>query len=75
MMTDAMDSNQILKLTSIPKELPDMSKLSHEECAFDFTMRCQTRKKYPGACSLKFQNAMDIVLTCLLNWDSNNKET
>jgi hypothetical protein len=38
MMTDAMDSNQILKLTLIPKELPDVSKLSHEECALDFTM-------------------------------------
>jgi hypothetical protein len=73
-LTDEINSNQTLELISNPKELPDVSKLSEEECALNFTIRRQTRKKYPGACSLEFQNTMDIVLKCLLNWDSDKKE-
>jgi len=73
-LTDYIPSNQTLELISNIKELPDVSKLSEEECALDFTIRRQTRKTYPGACSLEFQNTMDIVLRCLLNWDSDKKE-
>ena len=57
------------------QELPDVSKLSHDECAADFIVRRRTRKRYPGACSLEFQNVMDIVLKCLLNWDNERKES
>ena len=52
-----------------------MSTLSHDDCAADFVVRRQTRKRYPGACSLEFQNVMDIVLKCLLNWDSEQKKS
>ena len=52
-----------------------MSTLSHDDCAADFIVRRQTRKRYPGACSLEFQNVMDIVLKCLLNWDSEQKKS
>ena len=30
---------------------------------------------YPGACSLEFQNVMDIILKCLLNWDEEEKKS
>jgi len=29
---------------------------------------------YPGACSLEFQNIMDIVIEPLFNWDTKNQE-
>jgi hypothetical protein len=52
-----------------------VSKLSHDECAVDFVIRRRTRKRYPGACSLEFQNVMDIVLRCLFNWDDEEKQS
>jgi hypothetical protein len=44
--------------------------MTHDECAADFVLRRLTRKRYPGACSLEFQNLMDIVLKCLLRWNT-----
>ena len=50
-------------------QLPDVSKMSPDDCAIDFKLRCKSRRNYPGACSLEYQNLMQIVIECLLNWD------
>jgi hypothetical protein len=68
-------SNQKPLNKSHSQEILDVSKLSHDECAADFVERRRTRKRYPGACLFEFQNVMDIVLKCLLNWDNKRKES
>lgn len=45
-------------------------KCSEEDCIADFVIRKNTRLKYPGACSLEFQNVMQILIKCLLKWDT-----
>lgn len=42
---------------------------SEAECIADLTLRKRVRRKYPGACSLEFQSAMQIALECLFGWD------
>ena len=37
-------------------------------------MRKKERLLYPGACSLEFQNIMQIVIETLFNWDTTNQE-
>ena len=46
---------------------------SEQECFLDLTMRKNLRLKYPGACSLEYQSAMQIVLQVLLGWDCKTK--
>ena len=55
------------------QDLPDVSKLTPEQCALDFKVRRQTRKQYPGACSLEFQNVMDIIIKSLMNWSTDDQ--
>ena len=50
-----------------------MSKLSPEECLIDFRVRSKIRKTYPGACSLEYQNVMQIITEHLLKWDAENQ--
>ena len=44
--------------------------MTDEDCILDFVLRKKQRTARPGACSMEYQNAMDIVLRCLLGWDS-----
>jgi hypothetical protein len=43
--------------------------LTPDQCAADFVIRRATRKKYPGACSLEFQNIMKILIEKIFSWD------
>jgi hypothetical protein len=43
--------------------------LTPDQCAADFIIRRATRKKYPGACSLEFQNIMKILIEKIFLWD------
>ena len=70
-----MIKNNPTYFLSSKQELPDVSKLTNEECAADFLVRRQTRKRYPGACSLEFQNVMDIIIKSLLKWDTENQKS
>ena len=40
-----------------------------EECRFDFDLRKDTRRLYPGACSLVYQHLMQIITECLIGWN------
>ena len=48
-------------------------KYSEEDCIADFVMRKNARLNYPGACSLEFQNVMQILTECMLKWDTKTK--
>ena len=48
-------------------ELPD---LISSDCIADLKLRKKIRMDYPGACSIEFQNVMDIVIETLFNWDT-----
>ncbi len=50
-------------------ELPSL-KGSEEDCIADFVLRKDARISYPGACSLEFQSIMQILMECLLRWDT-----
>ncbi len=50
-------------------ELPSL-KGSEEDCIADFVLRKDARISYPGACSLEFQSVMQILMECLLRWDT-----
>ena len=52
-------------------ELPD---LISSDCIADLKLRKQIRMDYPGACSIEFQNVMDIVIETLFNWDIKKQE-
>ena len=52
--------------------LPSL-KCLEEECLADFVLRKDARLKYPGACSLEFQNVMQILTECMLKWDTKTK--
>ena len=52
-------------------EVPGLN-CSENRCIADFNMRHTTRTKYPGACSLNYQAAMQAVCT-LLGWDFEEK--
>ena len=45
---------------------------SESECVADFNVRAKTRLKYPGACSIYYQAAIQKVFE-LLGWDVRNK--
>eukprot|EP00956_Cyclotella_meneghiniana_P030551 scaffold77192_cov37-Cyclotella_meneghiniana.AAC.5 len=46
---------------------------SESECIMDFELRKKLRCTYPGACSLEYQNLMNILIEDLLQWDLSNK--
>ena len=47
--------------------IPDVSNI--EQCEKDLELRRQTRLKYPGACSLMYQNVISVFIDCLLKWN------
>ena len=55
-------------------ELPDITSLNQQECIADLKLRKEMRINYPGACSLEFQNIMQIVIETLFNWDTKKQE-
>ena len=52
-------------------QLPD---LTSSDCIADLKLRQHIRKHYPGACSLEFQSAMEIVIETLFNWDTKKQK-
>ena len=55
--------------------MPDVSTLTPDQCAADFVIRRATRKKYPGACSLEFQNIMKIIIEKIFLWDQDKQSS
>ena len=49
------------------QEIPDVR--DAYACEQDLAKRRETRLKYPGACSIEYQNAISIFTECLLRWD------
>ena len=57
-----------------PVEMPTLETFnSPEACLADLKMRKHIRATYPGACSLEYQNIIDIVKTVLIGWDDKKK--
>ena len=50
-------------------ELPSL-KGSEEDCIANFVLQKDARISYPWACSLEFQSVMQILMDCLLRWDT-----
>ncbi len=53
-------------------DLPSL-KCSDQEWIADFQLKKDIRLNHPGACSLEFQNVMQIIMDCMLRWDSKNQ--
>lgn len=49
--------------------------MTPDQCALDFVIRRSTRKKYPGACSLEFQNIMKILIDKIFLWDKDKQKS
>ena len=49
-------------------------KITDDDCFIDFSLRKKQRLSYPGACSLEYQSAMQIVIQCLIGWDLKTKQ-
>lgn len=58
---------RMYSLQGKPVNLPSVD-CSDEDCFLDFLMRTKTRTKYPGACSLFYQSAIQCIYE-LLGWD------
>jgi hypothetical protein len=50
-------------------DLPSL-KCSDQECIADCQLQKDIRLNHSGACSLEFQNVMQIITDCMLRWDS-----
>lgn len=53
-------------------EIPNLS--NPDECQEDLQYRREIRLKYPGACSLEYQNVIETFLTCLLRWNPDTQK-
>jgi hypothetical protein len=51
------------------RELPSL-KGSEEDFIANFVLQKDARISYPGASSLEFQSVMQILMECLLRWDT-----
>jgi hypothetical protein len=58
----------------IKHDLPSL-KCSEEDCLANFLLRRDARMSNPGACSLEFQNVMQILTECLLKWDTKTQSS
>jgi hypothetical protein len=58
----------------IKHDLPSL-KCLEEDCLADFLLRRDARMSNPGACSLEFQNVMQILTECLLKWDTKTQSS
>jgi hypothetical protein len=50
-------------------DIPSL-KCSDQECIANFQLQKDIRLNHPGACSLEFQNGIQIIMDCMLRWDS-----
>jgi hypothetical protein len=50
-------------------DLPSLN-CSDQECIADFQLQKDIRLNHPGASSLEFQNVVQIIMDCMLRWDS-----
>ena len=66
-------SYSLASLYHVQHALPSL-KSDEAEQMVDFCVRQKNRLLYPGACSLEYQSLVQIVLECLLGWDSNNRK-
>jgi len=57
---------------TIQHKIPNLN--NFEECKIDYDFRKHTRTKYPGACSLEYQQVIQIFIDCMLQWDSKKQE-
>jgi len=48
----------------------DVTNLSNEELKIRSKMRCATRIKYPGITALAFETFLDVVLNCVIGWNT-----
>jgi hypothetical protein len=48
-------------------------KCSEEDCLADFVLRKDARLNNPGACSLEFQDVMQMLTEHMLKWDTKTK--
>jgi hypothetical protein len=55
-------------------DLPSL-KCSDQECIADFQLQKDIRLNHPGACSLEFKNVMQIIMDCMLRWDSKEQNS
>ena len=55
-------------------DLPDIVRVNEKECIADWKIRQKMRLNYPGACSLEFQNIMQILIDKLFNWDAKKQQ-
>ena len=62
-----------LTVSNVQHTLPSL-KSDEEEQMVDFCVRQKNRLLYPGACSLEYQSLVQIVLECLLGWNSNDQK-
>ena len=53
-------------------KLPNVG--SYDECKIDCDFRKHIRTTYPGACSLEYQQVIEIFINCMLNWDPNKQQ-
>ena len=58
-----------------PCYLPTQEQMTDPQfCIMDLKHRKLIRANYPGACSLEYQNVMDVVKTVLAGWNNKKKE-
>ena len=58
-----------------PCYLPTQEQMTDPQfCIMDLKHRKHIRANYPGACSLEYQNVMDVVKTVLIGWNNKKKE-
>ena len=62
------------KLHLLPKLIEGpFSKEATDVCDAEFTLRNKQRTKHPGVCSLVYESLMQIVIKCLLGWNSDKQ--
>ena len=76
---DAHRTFTLLFLLIAPVHVHTQRKLTgfdctESECIADLNLRKKNRLLYPGACSLDYQNAMQVVTECLFCWDSKKQQ-
>jgi len=54
-------------------DIPNVS--NFKECKIDSDYRKHIRTKYPGACSLEYQQVIEVFIDCILQWDSKEKRS
>ena len=63
---------ELYQLNLSQHKLPDI--WDREQCEKDAEYRRHIRLKYPGACSLMYQNVISIFIDCLLKWNPDTQE-